>query len=95
MKAMLDEVSGIVCGSRQDDYGLPERNHARTAEAFNWYLKHCPRATLDGHDICLLNVLQKISRDLNCRKRDNLTDICGFTVNAAACDAALAGMDGT
>lgn len=38
--------------------------------------------TLDGRDVCMLNILQKASRDANLRVRDNLVDIAGYARNA-------------
>ena len=38
--------------------------------------------TLDGRDVCMLNILQKVSRDANLRVHDNLVDIAGYARNA-------------
>jgi hypothetical protein len=94
MAEMLDDAKGKVCGDRHDSYGPPIDNHSRTAEGINWYLKHCG-PNIDARDICLMNVIQKISRDLHCRRADNLTDIVGFAANAAACHAAELPANGT
>lgn len=94
MHAILDEAKGIVCGDRQDAYGPPIDNHTRTSEGINWYLKHCGK-TLDARDICWLNVIQKISRDLNERRRDNLLDVIGYCANAESCTAASLPVNGT
>ncbi len=94
MRGVLDEAAGIICGDRQDKYGLPEINHQRTADGWNWYLKYCgPK--LDPRDVAWLNVIQKISRDLHCRSRDNCVDIVGYAANAAACHAAQLPVNGT
>ncbi len=94
MKSILSEAETAITGDRNESYGPPEKNHARTAEAFNWYLKHCGK-TLDGYDVAMLNILQKISRNLHCRKRDGLVDIAGYCANAAACQAADLPLNGT
>ncbi len=94
MRGVLDEAAGIICGDRQDAYGLPEVNHQRTAEGWNWYIKHAG-PTLDARDVCWLNEIQKISRDLHCRSRENCVDAVGYAANAAACAAAQLPVNGT
>lgn len=72
---------------RMADYGPPAENHACTAELWRTYLerRHGVTVELDAHDVCLLNVLQKVSRDAHTRKRDNLVDVIGFAINAEMC----------
>lgn len=86
MEAMtvLDEAARIVHGSRQHDYGHPADNHACTALMWTAYLQRRYQITvdLDAHDVCLLNILQKTSRDAYHRKRDTLVDIAGYAANA-------------
>lgn len=63
---------------RLQSYGPPDENHKRTAEMWSTYLgvEVSPRA------VCMLNALQKISRDCHAAKRDNLVDIAGYARNA-------------
>jgi len=86
---LLREASSIVNGPRQRDYGKPEDNHRRTAVLFNAYLNarkvfHPVKDSvqLDAEDVCILNILQKISRHAHSRKHDNLLDIVGWATNA-------------
>lgn len=79
------EANAIV-EERGRDYGHPAENHDCTAALWNSYLHRrygrryeVPR--LDAEDVCVLNVLQKISRQAHTRKRDNLVDIIGFVIN--------------
>lgn len=41
-----------------------------------------PRAfEIDEEDVCYMNALQKIARDIEAPKPDNLVDICGYVRN--------------
>jgi len=75
---ILDEAAAIVDGARQDNYGPPALNHARTAEMWTTYLgiRITPRM------VCIMNALMKISRDKHKPKHDNLVDIAGWARNA-------------
>ncbi len=88
MSKACDEVKGMVCGSRQDDYGPPEINHTCTAEFWSVYLG----ITITALQVCDMMDLQKISRGKNAIKRDNYIDRAGYAVNAIAI---LETMDGT
>lgn len=84
--SVLDEASGIVDGPRREMYGHPKDNHGATAEFWTTYLRRrdllAEGGVLDAHDVCMLNSLQKHSREANVRTRDNLVDIAGFVYNA-------------
>lgn len=87
---ILKEAESIVNGDRMKFYGHPSANHGCTAALWTAYLnRRCDRGDagyvleLSARDVCMLNILQKISRDANRRKEDNLTDIIGYAVNAA------------
>lgn len=82
-QSILLEAEGIVHGARQADYGHPRDNHARTAALWNAYItgKYNASSGLNAEDVCFLMVLQKISRQMNAPKRDNLVDIAGYTAN--------------
>lgn len=83
---VLEEAAQIVDGPRRETYGDPKENHARTAALWNAYLTSGPEFVLTARDVCMLNILQKISRDRHCPKRDNLVDIAGYARNAELCD---------
>lgn len=89
---IFEEAEGIVGGDRQADYGDPSLNHQRTALLWNAYLEarfmvgprgELPRfgIILDEEDVCWLNALQKIARQCNKKKRDNLVDVVGYVRN--------------
>ncbi len=78
MKSPLDLAREAVDGARRMDYGTPKENHERTAALWSAYLGVPIRAT----DVCMLNILQKVSRQRHAMKLDNLTDIAGYAENA-------------
>lgn len=83
---ILAKAQEIVNGDRQRDYGSPADNHGCTAALWRAYLGRRLKARgvgLDARDVCILNILQKCSRDANLPKEDNLTDIIGYAINAA------------
>lgn len=87
--SVLAEASEIVSGARQATYGRPIDNHQRTANLWNAYLAVLPGESpqpLTPRDVCMLNILQKISRDRFQPKRDNLVDIAGYAENAQLCE---------
>lgn len=81
---ILKEAQEIVDGKRRDDYGHPAENHARTAMMWSAYLgvKISPR------QVCILNILQKCSRDAHSQIHDNLVDVAGWARNAQLCTPA-------
>lgn len=81
-KSVLQEAAAIVDGPRRESYGTPFDNHSRTAAMWSAYLGR--RVT--AHDVCMLNILQKASRDAHRPTRDNLVDIAGYARNAELVD---------
>lgn len=75
---ILNEAARIVDGARNQDYGTPAANHGRTAELWSVYLG----LEISPRQVCMMNILQKISRDAFRAKRDNLVDIAGYARNA-------------
>lgn len=90
VESILAEAARIVDGQRRDDYGTPKENHARTAALWNAYLHDYTNQgrilTLGPRDVCMLNILQKISRDRHAPKRDTIVDIAGYARNAELCE---------
>lgn len=87
IETILQEATRIVDGPRRADYGHPRDNHLCTARMWSAYLERRFRLepgalALNQRDVCQLNVLQKVSRDANAPKRDNLVDQCGWSRNA-------------
>lgn len=96
MDSVLEEARKAVSIERNAAYGSPEVNHERTAEAWAWYIsRKCVETTeggfrvnITGRDVCWLNVLQKLSRDIHGVGRDNAVDVIGYAANAHACHQA-------
>jgi hypothetical protein len=84
-ESVLEEAQRIVGGSRGSDYGHPFYDFGRTARFATVMLesKLKPGMTIQPEDIPLLMIAVKLSRQLNHPKRDNLTDIAGYTLTAA------------
>ena len=93
--SVLCEAARITSGDRNKYYGHPRDNHGCTAEMWQSYLsrKLGTDVELDARDVCMLNILQKVSRDANMPYRDNLVDICGYARNAELVEIADADAD--
>ncbi len=77
-RTVLEEAAQIVDGPRQESYGHPAENHGRTAAMWGAYLGR----QVTAHDVCMLNALQKLSREAHSKSRDNLVDVVGYMRNA-------------
>lgn len=77
----LAEASEVVDGPRRATYGHPAENHTRTAMMFSAYLG----IVVTPRMVCMLNALQKISRDRHADHHDNLVDLAGWARNAEMC----------
>lgn len=81
---ILEEANALCSGDRNVDYGHPADNHRTTAALWNAYLNRkylIPPTMLTPYDVCMLNILQKVSRDANLHKRDTILDIAGWARN--------------
>lgn len=83
---ILTEVADIVYGRGERDYGHPRDNFGDEALAWSGYLHArglLPRDKfLTDRDVAQINVLQKVIRDGNAPKHDNLVDQIGYTLAA-------------
>lgn len=79
--SILEEAAAIMV-DRQQRYGPPQPSHDHTAEMWSAYLKH----PITAKDVCMMNILQKVSREAFRHTRDNLVDIAGYAANAAVLD---------
>ena len=77
VRSILAEAGDVVHGARRKEYGSPLENHTRTARLWSAYLG----ADVTAEDVCMLNALQKISRQKHAPKRDNLVDLAGYAAN--------------
>lgn len=79
---VLDKASAIVDGARRESYGTPRENHERTAAMWSAYLG----VVITARQVCMLNILQKVSRDAHRSGEDNLIDIAGYVRNIELLD---------
>lgn len=75
--SILKEASKVVRGARRHHYGTPSVNHGRTAALWSVYLGR----EITPEQVCMLNILQKVSRGMNRLTRDTLVDIAGYAEN--------------
>jgi len=78
LHAFVEKLLAAVGRERAADYGTPEENHARTAALWSAYLG----TPVSSHDVCMLNVLQKVSRAKHKVTPDSLLDVAGYAANA-------------
>ena len=77
--SILDEAAKAVDGPRRSTYGHPRDNHGRTAALWSAFLG----IKIDARQVCMLNILQKVSRDAHgVAHHDTLVDIAGYARNA-------------
>lgn len=68
-----------VTTQRQKHYDKPERNLQRIADFWNAYAKNKGwDITIEAKDVAMLNILQKMSREIWAYKADNWVDIAGY-----------------
>lgn len=81
---ILERADKITSEDRQKAYGHPSDNHLITSLMWTAFLRDKLRdgEALNSRDVCMLNILQKVSREAHDEKEDNLVDIAGFARNA-------------
>ena len=79
-QSILEEAAELVGGPREADYGHPAIDFTRTAKFWTEVLRGRlqPNTEVNAHDVALMMVLLKISRQINAPKRDNLVDAAGY-----------------
>lgn len=75
--SILEEAMKITSDDRPSAYGSPAENHGKTAAFWSAYLG----VQISARQVCMMNILQKISRDTHSPARDNLVDIAGYAQN--------------
>ena len=90
-ETVLDEAARITSGDRNASYGHPLDNHSLTAEFWTGFLRRRgllkEGVSLGYRDVCMLNIMQKVSRYTNGPTRDGLVDIAGFSRNIEMAEA--------
>ena len=76
--SILLEANGLVHGERQESYGHPRDDFARTATLASTILAKKLKEPLTPEDVALFMVCVKLSRQVNAPKRDNLVDAAGY-----------------
>lgn len=71
---VLQEALRITSGDRQNQYGPPNEDFARTAKMWT-ALKG---VEFEARDVALFLICLKLSRETHQRKRDNAVDIAGY-----------------
>lgn len=85
---LLEAAIEATTGARNADYGNPWDNHNRTAELWSFWLRHSKGidVILTDLDVCMFNMLQKISRLTNgVEHYDSWVDLAGYAGNAGVC----------
>ena len=74
MESLLAEAERISTGPRQQAYGHPSQDFARTAAMWS----AITGASIKPEHVPLMMIALKISREVNRPSRDNLVDIAGY-----------------
>lgn len=101
-KDILETAEKMVCGQREQDYGMPENNFQVIADLWNVYLKYSYNSTplpdFTPFDVSMMMTLFKIGRIASgtCTD-DSIVDACGYLACAgeikASSDNNAAGTD--
>ena len=75
---VLDTAKKVVSGPRRKAYGDAEESFTRIAALWNSYLD----LELTAHDVSMMMILLKVSREKANHGEDNLVDIAGYAALA-------------
>jgi hypothetical protein len=89
-ETILEEAQRLVHGDRQGAYGHPIEDYACTGRLWSALLDRWLKDTgfltqdqtlpdIDPKVACLMMGAMKMSREVHLHKRDNLTDLAGYT----------------
>jgi hypothetical protein len=76
--SVLTEAQGLVHGARNEAYGHPADDYARTAGMFSALLAHKLKEPLTPQEAIMFMICVKLSRQVNKPKRDNAVDGAGY-----------------
>lgn len=87
-ESILDEARRITGGDRQAQYGPPDQDFRRTAAMWTGLFGDLLKdgARFEPFHVALAMILLKASRQIHQRKRDNWTDIAGYSHCGNVCD---------
>lgn len=74
-ETILEEAQRITHGARQQDYAAPEVNFERIGKIASAILGK----EITPTDACIILMAVKLAREMHNHKRDNLTDLAGYT----------------
>lgn len=80
-ETILDEAKRITAGDRQNAYGPPDQDFARTAAMWSQLLG----VDVEARQVALCMIALKLSRETHQRKRDNWVDIAGYAKCGSVC----------
>ncbi len=75
MPDILQEAAEILSGDRRDSYGDVDESFNKLAKMWSLILG----APVTRSQVCLCMIGLKITREMNCHKRDNLVDLAGYS----------------
>jgi len=73
-ETILEEAGRIINGPRRATYGHPRDNIKHTAQMWSIIMKK----EVTERDVINCMIALKLCRDVQCEKRDNMVDICGY-----------------
>lgn len=76
-ESILQEAQRVIHGVRNADYGHPLDNHGFTAALWGAYLG----VGITPEQVCMMNILQKVSRSKTRMTRDTMVDVAGYAGN--------------
>lgn len=84
MEDILDEAKRLTSSDRQNAYGPPNQDFARTAGMWSAFLQH----PVTPQDVACMMIMLKCSRQTHQQKRDNWVDMAGYARCGQICDEA-------
>jgi len=72
---ILEEAAEILNGDRREAYGGVKQSFSNLSRMWTLILGH----DVTPSQVCLCMIGLKITREMNCHKRDNLVDLAGYS----------------
>lgn len=73
-QSILDEVSQLINGDRQQQYGHPRKNFENIAHGWSMILEK----EVTPRQVALMMAWLKLAREIQGPKRDSLVDACAY-----------------